>query len=921
MSALARSRLVTLLFVLSVAPSGRAQIAISSATVTGTVTDPNGAHLSGAVVTMRSIDSNQRLQATTDRQGRFRLLFLPVGPWELTVDAEGFAPHAVPLDLTVGQAIDVPVSLALAGVSAQVEVVADAPLVESRRTQVANTVTPQQVDTLPLNGRNYLDLALLAPGVSRTIQRNTERFAETSAVPGTGVTIAGQRNLNNNFVVDGLSANDDAAGLAGTYFAEDVIREFQVVTSGGIAEFGRASAGVVNIVTQSGSNEYRGRAYGFARNDALDARNPLATVKDPLTQAQYGSSVSGPLARDRAFWFANVEQTRMDRTGVVTIGPAAVQAINQTLGAAGYPGQRIGTGNFATGYDTTNVFGRVDGSPATNTRLNARYSLYDVSSQNARSVGGLNAESRGTRLANRDQTAALNVLTTISGTAVNELRGQATRSRLAAPVNDLVGPAVGISGVANFGTSTSSPTARDLDLYQIADNYTVQAGAHLLKAGADVVYQRLTIDFPGATQGSYTFSSLANFQAGRYINMQQAFGEARQAQTNPSLGIFAQDEWRPTGRLTVNAGLRYDLQGIEDPVRTDRSNLSPRLGIAYALTSDGRTIVRASGGLYFDRLPLRAVSNALQRDGVKYRVALVTFGQPGAPVFPATLGQFPDGILTNISSIDPGIQNGKSTQANVQVERQFKRTIAASAGYIRLTGRRIVMSRNVNAPTLTAAQAAALGVANLGRPDPRFANNSQYQSIGQAQYDGLVTSLNASGKRWGSMRVSYTWSRALDDAGNAFFNQPQDAANPHADWGRSDNDQPHRLVISGTAAVGAGLQLAYLYGYSSAPPFNIQTGADRNNDTNVNDRTEGIGRNTGRGFDSSTLDLRVSRVFAAGGRRRVEAMLEVFNALNRTNFLIPNNIVGTGTTPLATFGQPTAAGDPRQLQLGIRWTF
>ncbi len=119
---------------------------------------------------------------------------------------------------------------------------------------MADLVSPREIDELPLNGRNYLDLALLAPGVSRTIQRNTERFAETSAVPGTGISIAGQRNLNNTFIVDGVSANDDAAGLAGTYFAEDVIREFQVVTSGGIAEFGRASAGIVNVVTRSGSN-------------------------------------------------------------------------------------------------------------------------------------------------------------------------------------------------------------------------------------------------------------------------------------------------------------------------------------------------------------------------------------------------------------------------------------------------------------------------------------------------------------------------------------------------------------------------------------------------------------------------------------------------------------------------------------------
>jgi hypothetical protein len=541
-----------------------------------------------------------------------------------------------------------------------------------------------------------------------------------------------------------------------------------------------------------------------------------------------------------------------------------------------------------------------------------------VSSDNARSVGGLNATSRGTGLDNRDQTGAINLLSA-SAAGVNELRGQATRSRLSAFPNDVTGPAVSISGVANVGTSTGAPTARHLDVYQIADSYARQAGAHLFKGGVDFTYERLNIGFPGALQGAYNFSSLAAFRSGAYTNFQQAFGEAFQFQTNPNLGLFVQDEWQPVRALTINAGLRYDLQGIADPMGTDKTDLSPRLGLAYAI--GGRTVVRASGGLYFDRLPLRAVSNALQRDGVKYRMALVAPLQAGAPVFPATMTGFPTGILTNITTMDPGIKSGRSKQVNVQVERQIGRALSASIGYIHLTGDRIIMSRNINVPTLTAPQAAALGIANLGRPDPTVGNNNQYQSIGRSQFNGLVSSFNARATRLGAMRVSYTWSRAYDDAGNAFFNQPQDAANPHADWGRSDNDQPHRLVLSGSTPAVAGIQFAYLYSYGSAPPFNIQTGSDNNNDTNANDRPAGVARNTGDGFDSSTLDLRVSRGLTIRGSHKVEMIVELFNAFNRSNFLIPNNIVGNGVTPPAAFGQPTAAADPRQLQLGVRYSF
>ena len=153
---------------------------------------------------------------------------------------------------------------------------------------------------LPLNGRNYLDLALLVPGVSPTNTGSNQRFAETSAVPGQGLSVAGQRNLANSFVVDGLSANDDAADLTGTYFSQEAIREFQVITSGSIAEFGRTSSGVINIITQSGTNEWHGGVYGFIRNQRFDARNPLAPRKDALTQAQYGGTVSGPLADNLA---------------------------------------------------------------------------------------------------------------------------------------------------------------------------------------------------------------------------------------------------------------------------------------------------------------------------------------------------------------------------------------------------------------------------------------------------------------------------------------------------------------------------------------------------------------------------------------------------------------------------------------------
>lgn len=446
-----------------------------------------------------------------------------------------------------------------------------------------------------------------------------QRFAETSAVPGTQINVAGQRNINNGFVVDGLSANDDAADLPGTFFSQEVIGQFQVIASGGIAEFGRASGGIVNIVTRAGTNDWHGRMYGFLVNQHLNARNPLATSSTPLTQAQYGASIGGPLSRDKGFVFSNFEKTSLHSTTVITISPANVASINSIFEQLGYKGARVTTGLTPTGYQANNLFARGDYRLTGDNLLTARYSFYDIDSPNARGVGGLSAISRGTSLANRDQTVAIGEVAAIGSRVVNEMRFQFTHSRLSAPPNDLTGPAITISGVANLGTSTSSPTGRANNLFELVDNLTILKGAHSVKFGGDLLYNRVDILFPGAQQGVYTFSSLANLQIGRYSTYQQAFGATSLFQSNPNGGLFLQDEWRLRRDLTINAGIRYDLQDLPDPIKTDTNNIAPRLGVAYAPGS-GRTVVRASYGIFFDRIPLRTTSNALQRDGTKYKV-------------------------------------------------------------------------------------------------------------------------------------------------------------------------------------------------------------------------------------------------------------------------------------------------------------
>jgi outer membrane receptor protein involved in Fe transport len=924
-----------LLCVLSGASATRAQQTITSAALGGIVEDASGATVPGALVTATNVETNQSRTSAADAEGRYKFSYLPVGAYRLRAEKAGFAAATKELTLTLGQALDVPIALPVAGVAESVEVNgAGVPVVETARTQVAETVAPQEIDALPLSGRNYLDLAALTPGVTRTNPVANQRFPETSSVPGTGLSITGQRFINNGFVVDGLSSNDDAADLAGTFYSQEVIREFEVITAGGIAEFGRASGGFVNIVTQSGTNNYRGRIYGFLRNQRLDARNPLSPAKDPFTQAQYGSSFGGPLRRDRTFFFANFEQTRLNNATVVTITPANVAAVNARLDQVGYRGARISTGLVPTGFDTTNFLFRLDHRPGEKHQLSARYNLYDILSLNARNVGGLNDVSRGTALGDRDQTAAAGFVSALSPRTLNELRFQYTRSRLAAPVNDAAGPGVNISGVANFGTATFSPTARDLDTYEVLDNVSAQRGLHSLKAGADFLLNRINITFPGALQGVYTFSSLTNFLAGRYATYQQAFGEPGQFQSNPNVGLFIQDEWRPRRDLTLNAGLRYDAQSLPEPVRTDANNFAPRIGVAYSpdfLGRDHKTVIRAGYGVFFDRVPLRATSNALQRDGSKYRVAVLPFGQAGAPAFPGVLTEFPTGLLVSVTTIDPKIRSAYSQQASLQIERELSGAMSLSVGYVHVRGEHIILSRNVNVPRFP----ASAGVANLGRPDPRFANVSRFESSGDSYYDGLLVSFRRRFGRRAQARVSYTLSKAIDDVGNAFFFSPQDNFNLRDERGLADNDQRHRLAVSGSfeapAAAGgetalrralSGFQLSYIFQYGSRLPFNVVTGTDRNNDTNVNDRPAGVGRNTGRGFDFASLDLRLSRRVRMGERAGLEMIVEGFNVLNRANLQLPNNTLNPANpSTLISFGRPAAADNPRQIQFGLGLDF
>ena len=922
--------------------SAFAQETINYASISGRVADPSGAVVAGAHVTARQTDTNVTATASTDGEGRFRFPYLRVGPYEVTVCETGFADVSRKLTLTVGAAFELPVSLTVAGVETGVTVTADAIVLEAARSQIAGTVSQAEVKNLPMNGRNFLDLALLVPGVSPPNLGSTQLFAETSAVAGIGVSIGSQRNFSNNFIVDGLSANDDAAGLTGMPYGVDAVDQFQVVTSGGQAELGRALGGYVNVLTKSGTNVLHGDVYDYARNGRFNAANALSGTTLPMSQSQYGASLGGPVIRDRTFFFSNFEQRRLDQSGLVTISQANVAAINARLAAVGYPGSPIATGEYLNPVHTTNVLGKMDHQFSGKDQFSARYSLYNVTSSNSRGAGALSAPTASAGLDNIDQTVAFSNTVSLSARTVNETRAQIAHGDLKALPSDPIGPAVGIAGVASFGTLSGSPTRRTNTMYQIVDNLSHQAGAHALRVGVDLLYNDDTITFPRSIRGAYTFSSLATFLTGVYNNsgFTQTFNTTTVSQTSPNVGIYAQDEWKVSSRLTVNAGLRHDLQFLET-ITTDRNNVSPRLGFAWSPLDSRRTIVRGSAGLFFDRVPLRALANALlsagnTSDPAKLQQVSLSLSptQVGAPVFPNILTSAPStSALFNLTTMDRNMQNAYSRQASVEVEQQLGARSTVSVGYQYLRGLNLIMSVNQNVPTCVAA-----GTNNGCRPNPTYANNSQYSPVAESNYHGLQVSFVQRPARWGNYRVSYTLSTSMDNVGENFFSSPIDPTDLSKDWGRSDDDQRHRLVLYGSISspttpattvwerFSHGFQFSSLVQAYSALPLNITSGVTTVQGTAGRPIENGafIERNAGDGPDFFGMSVRLSRAFALGGSMRIEALVEAFNLTNRVNHVSINANFGAGAypaSPSATFGQVTAVGDPRSAQFGLRVRF
>ena len=980
-----RDRFVRIaVFLTILAGSALAQSEVGGASLNGTVLDPTGAAVPNAKITVTNTATGLTRDTTASEAGLYSFSRLPVGPYDVNVEASGFKTEKrTGVNLSVGAVATLDISLSVGQTQEVVSVTAEVPIVETTRSQTSTTVTSEQVTDLPINGRNFLDFTVLTPGVVRDPSR------------GGDLSFGGQRGTANSLLVDGSDTNNvffgQTTGRTGTgrnpySFSQDAVQEFQVNTNGYQAEIGRAGGGVINVITKSGTNDFHGTAFWFFRDKAMNANswefNRRGAAKRAYHFNQFGGNIGGPVVKNRVFFFFNYDGQRNTTPNPVFLQvPPPADAASQQAAAS--------LQQYLTPYSNqlnNDVYlAKVDLDINSNQRLSVRYNANRFKGVNFENTGSASAaEHTGNSDVSTDNIVG-NHTWVIGSTSVLESRFGYTRDDEPGASNSTAPEAIirqGGNNVLSIGRNSFSPRYTNAKTYQWVETYSRTIGRHALKFGSDMNFQQIGNFFPGNFSGSYTFNSYADFANRVPFSFTQAFAGANTSGplTEPNVNEFAffvQDSWRATERLTINYGVRYDFFDYAQPsvknpdaalaalnldtsrINLDHNNIAPRFGFAYKLNDAGSTVIRGGYGMFYGRTPSIMVGTAFSQNGVQVQTYTLNQTTGGLPTYPNVLSAPPAvNRRPDIFVFAPDYVQPLTHQWSFNIDQQLGRDWAVTLGYLGVRGTHLSRTRDINLGTPDPVTATFSDTNSsvtflrypAARPISTFGRIQIFDSGADSVYHGGFLQLSKRFSHGFLIQSSYTLSKVIDDnpdftavvVGADDAKMPQYSTIPNLDRGRGNADIRHRFVFSGLWQIGYGhswsngVLKALLSGYElstitqvqSGRPFSVNVGGDPNNDGNTRtDRLPLLSRNTFEGARFASVDLRFTRDISILERVKLRLMFEAFNSLNRANYssylLSQYNYNATTRvfTPVTGFGTPSATSDPRILQLAAKFTF
>jgi outer membrane receptor protein involved in Fe transport len=956
----------------------------ATATLTGVVTDQNGAVIPAANVTATNKATNLQRTVSANEEGVYVISSLPVGSYEVKISAPSFETKISEsaVSLNVGQTVTLDAELKI-GVNVQtVDLIGETPLIDTNTSKVDTVINTKEIENLPLNGRNFLELALLVPGNAPA--PNFDPTKTNTVI----ISSAGQIGRGGNVMIDGTDNNDDVVGGSLINISQDAVAEFQIATNRFSAEYGRSASSVINVVTKSGTNSVRGSVSVFERDRKLqglpatfDRNNPAP----PFDRQQYSFTLGAPIVMNKLFAFGAFEYRNQDGATLVGIRDVA--------------NRRITRGFAVAPLDDALFNSRVDYNANDRNTFNFRYSFEDVKAIDASKLDrALGSGSYLQNLKNRFHSFQTAWTSVLSPHAVNNFSFS---------VNDFDNTTdpteQGIQRTFPSildGSSFRVPQGTKQNRLQFADALSVIAGNHLLKLGAE--FQRVNSSLflgvfrQGRIEFVEDFASADRNGDGQINDGDLLFAVTLRSQfpdrdlnlpdvNNNYFAFFAQDDWRVNKNLTLNLGLRYEADtnvknnsgysNINPLVasfyqgnrKADYNNFAPRVGFNYA-TDSGKFSVHGGYGIYYDRVTLELITLERGLDGralpVAVRAGNALTAPNGQPIFLNPNGTFAPGAPTvanpfsgfilpgagasGINIIDNDLQNPMIQQSNLGLQYEFARNFVVRADYLHNFGTHFIIGRTI-------------GVVNnpvVGGPD-RVVN---IESSVKFKYDGLLLSVEKRFSNRFGFRAAYTLSKAFNYANDdqiPFSNGPINPNNLQLEYAPTPNDQRHRFTAAGTIEMPYGFRLSPILTVASGVPMDILLPDGSSRIPNIQRNAGGrlfknaselnaflTSYNAGRPASQqlpfapanakfndnfSSLDLRLSKVFTFKERFRFEPIIEVFNLFNTTNILgVSNtnysgfgNVLGTPSfgQPLTTAGGVFGSGGARAFQIAGRFTF